>query len=140
MCGWIACIAFMLLVCIRLSGVSSSFKKIVKRMIAMPPLPVRLASSFSPDSSSITNGTKTGRKISNGLLTSGPPWAARSSSNGIVATRVERVATGESAEGEPAAVTDAVPLDRLVGVAGAGRPEAAGWRQQARQRVLIHDD
>src|SRR4051794_32614104 len=130
----------MLLVCIRLSGVKSSFRKIVKRMMARPPLPVKLAISFSPVSSSITNGTKTGRKISNGLLTSSPPWAARSSSNGVVAARVERVAACQSAECEPAALADTIPVNRLVGVPRAGRPEAAGGRQQARQRVLVDHD
>ena len=90
-----------------------------------------VSTAVSPRSSSITNGTKTGRKISNGLPTSGPPWAARSSSNRIVATRVERVAARQATECEPAAVADTVPLDGLVGVARAGRPESAGRRQQA---------
>jgi len=72
-----------------------------------------------------------GRSSSNAWL------SKRSSSNGIVAARVERVAAGESAEGQPAALQDTVPVDGLVGVAGAGGPEAAGWRQEPGEGALV---
>src|SRR5437762_797251 len=58
----------------------------------------------------------------------------------VVARTASRAAASEAADGEPAAADGAIALDRLVGVAGAGRLEAAGGAEARRDGALVEAD
>ena len=57
--------------------------------------------------------------------------------HGIRATLVERMATAQSFQAQPDALSDAVDFDRLTHVFRAGGVEAAGRRQQWRNQEFV---
>jgi len=60
--------------------------------------------------------------------------------DGIESTRMERMAAKDPPEGEPSALENAVSLDRLDGVGGACRIEAAASGQQRGDPPLVDPD
>ena len=57
--------------------------------------------------------------------------------HGIRATLVERMATAQSFQAQPDALSDAMNLDRLAHIFRAGGMEAAGRRQQGRNQEFV---